>query len=264
MRASRQSRVTIATRHQLPSRMETLPSSQAISAYEGIYAPPTAARYLLAARTADRAYPVTSRHLIRWIRNGMAHLDLSDVPGRDLTIAFQDLVSMRVIASLRAAGVSWPRIRAAEAWLRRHTGCQRPFATEQLWTDQSDVLQLCPWLRAAWDPRSIAPSRTTFTASPVQIPNGRRFKPARLPRSPRESPFRGKPARSVRHVHHQGLPHSRQRAAASRIRSPANGRPSPASCWIPPCNSANPASRTPASPPAPSRASSAAATRQTS
>ncbi len=108
--------------------------------YEGIYASPTAARYLLAARAADRAYPVTSRHLIRWIRKGLAHPDLSDVPGRDLTIAFQDLVSMRVIAALRAAGVSWPRIHTAETWLRRHTGCQRPFATEQLWTDQSDVL----------------------------------------------------------------------------------------------------------------------------
>lgn len=108
--------------------------------YEGIYAPPTAARYLLAARSADRAYPVSSRHLIRWIRKGLAHPDLADVPGRNLTIAFQDLVSMRVIAALRAAGVSWPRIHAAEAWLRQQTGCQRPFATEQLWTDQSDVL----------------------------------------------------------------------------------------------------------------------------
>ena len=113
---------------------------QAIGVYEGIYAPPTAARYLLAARAADRAYPVTSRHLIRWIRKGLAHPDLADVPGRDLTIAFHDLVSMRVIAALRASGVSWPRIHAAETWLRRHTGCRRPFATEQLWTDHSDVL----------------------------------------------------------------------------------------------------------------------------
>ena len=116
------------------------PVVQEIGVYQGIYAPPTAARYLLAARAADRAYPVTSRHLIRWIRKGLAHPDLADVPGRDLTIAFHDLVSMRVIAALRAAGVTWPRIHAAETWLRRHTGQQRPFATEQLWTDQSDVL----------------------------------------------------------------------------------------------------------------------------
>ena len=120
--------------------------------YQGIYAPPAAARYLLAARAAERAYPVTSRHLIRWIRKGLAHPDLADVPGRDLTIAFQDLVSMRVIAALRAAGVSWPRIHAAQTWLRRYTGQQRPFATEQLWTDQSDVL-------ADFSDRLIAASR---------------------------------------------------------------------------------------------------------
>lgn len=117
-----------------------MPVAQGIGVYEGIYAPPTAARYLLASRAAERVYPVTSRHLIRWIRKGLAHPDLADVPGRDLTIAFHDLVSMRVIAALRAAGVTWPRIHAAETWLRRHTGQQRPFATEQLWTDHSEVL----------------------------------------------------------------------------------------------------------------------------
>ena len=120
--------------------MEAPPVVQGIGVFEGIYAPPTAARYLLAARAAERVYPVTSRHLIRWIRKGLAHPNLADVPGRELTIAFHDLVSMRVIAALRAAGVSWPRVYAAETWLRRHTRHQRPFATEQLWTDHSDVL----------------------------------------------------------------------------------------------------------------------------
>ena len=111
-----------------------------VAAYEGIYDAPTAARYLLAARGASEAYPVTSRHLIRWVRKGLMHPELAEVPGRDLTIAFEDLISMRVIAALRSAGVSWPRVRTAEDWLRRHTGHQRPFATEQLWTERSDVL----------------------------------------------------------------------------------------------------------------------------
>ncbi|MCY3912218.1 MAG: DUF433 domain-containing protein [Chloroflexi bacterium] len=109
-------------------------------AYEGIYDAPTAARYLLAARGANEAYPVTSRHLIRWVRIGLMHPDLALVPGRDLTVAFEDLISMRVIAAVRAAGVSWPRIRVAEEWLRQRTGHLRPFATEQLWTERSDVL----------------------------------------------------------------------------------------------------------------------------
>ena len=70
---------------------------------------------------------------------------------------------MRVIAALRAAGVSWPRIHAAETWLRQHTGCQRPFATEQLWTDQSDVLA----------PGCVQPgtrARSRLVAPPSRVP----------------------------------------------------------------------------------------------
>ena len=107
--------------------------------FEGIYDLPSAARYLLAARGAQEAYRISSRHLIRWIRKGLALPEFSDVPGRELLIAFQDLVSMRVIAALRAAGVSWQDIYRAEDWLRQHVGHPRPFATEQLWTSRSDI-----------------------------------------------------------------------------------------------------------------------------
>ena len=67
--------------------------------------------------------------------------------------------------------------------------------------------------------------------------------------TPRESPVRGQPARQL-HVYsraHYLIPVS---SVAARDRSPANGRPSSASCLTPPCNSANPASSTPASQPA--------------
>jgi len=46
---------------------------------------------------------------------------------------------MRVIAALRAAGVKFSRIYEAEKWLRKITGHQRPFATEMLWTEKSDI-----------------------------------------------------------------------------------------------------------------------------
>lgn len=46
---------------------------------------------------------------------------------------------MRVVSALRAAGVSWPKIRRAETWLRDETRNSRPFATEQLWTERSEV-----------------------------------------------------------------------------------------------------------------------------
>jgi uncharacterized protein (DUF433 family) len=107
--------------------------------FEGIYDVPSAARYLLASRMAREAYPVKSRSLIRWIRKGLALPELAEVPGRELLIAFEDLISMRIIAALRAYGVSWPRIHAAERWLREHTGHERPFATEEIWTERSDV-----------------------------------------------------------------------------------------------------------------------------
>ena len=67
--------------------------------FEGIYDVPEAARYLKASVHGDVAYPVTSTKLIRWIRKGLASPELSGDPGRDLLIAFEDLVSLRIIAA---------------------------------------------------------------------------------------------------------------------------------------------------------------------
>lgn len=64
---------------------------------------------------------------------------LAEVPGRQLLISFQDLISMRVIALLRANGVSFKRIYIAERWLREYTGARRPFATEVLWTASRQI-----------------------------------------------------------------------------------------------------------------------------
>lgn len=107
--------------------------------FEGIYDVPGAARYLLASRMADETYPVSSRNLIRWIRKGLTLPSLADVPGKELLITFEDLISMRVIAALRSYNVSWGRIYEAEQWLREFVGHPRPFATEQLWTAHSEV-----------------------------------------------------------------------------------------------------------------------------
>jgi uncharacterized protein (DUF433 family) len=109
------------------------------SLFEGIYDIPSAARYLKAARMANEMYPVTSRHLIRWIRNGLAHEALEKIPGREIVITFEDLISMRVVAALRAYGVSWPAIYRSETWLREFTGHARPFATDAIWTGKNEV-----------------------------------------------------------------------------------------------------------------------------
>ncbi|MSQ27791.1 MAG: DUF433 domain-containing protein [Dehalococcoidia bacterium] len=118
--------------------------------YEGIYEVPEAARYIAAAerqkylvaaeQTRRGEYKITSRSLIRWIRLGLSLPGLRSMPGRDMLVTFEDLISMRVIAALRAAGVSFPKIYEAENWLRKHTGRARPFAVEAIWTENTDVL----------------------------------------------------------------------------------------------------------------------------
>ena len=107
--------------------------------FGGIYDVPEATRYLKASQHGGVIYPVSSTKMIRWIRTGVASSELVEVSGRDLLIGFEDLISMRVIGALRAAGVSWRAIREADQWLRRETGSPRPFATETLWTSQRQV-----------------------------------------------------------------------------------------------------------------------------
>ena len=107
--------------------------------FEGIYEIREAAYYIKATMMVPRPYTVTNRHLIRWIRRGLALPELSNVPGKELVIAFEDLVSMRVILLLRAIGISFPVIYRAERWLREYTGAPRPFATELVWTEARNI-----------------------------------------------------------------------------------------------------------------------------
>jgi len=100
----------------------------------GAYEVPNVVRYLL----VDNRFPehrprVTSAHLIRWIHLGLASPSLTRVPGRKLVLSFEDMVSMRVIAFLRAYNYSFTKIHEAESVLRNLTGHPRPFATQHIW-----------------------------------------------------------------------------------------------------------------------------------
>ena len=121
--------------------------------FEGIYDVPEAARYLKASIHGDVVYPITSTKLIRWIRQGLAAPELSSNPGRDMLIAFEDLVTLRIIAALRAVQVGWVEIRRTEKWLRERTGARRPFATEYLWAGQGQIF-------IDWTQRLISGSRS--------------------------------------------------------------------------------------------------------
>ena len=108
--------------------------------FSGIYRPSEAAKYLNVADSAKKAYPsVNASRLTRWMRQGLASSDFTGVRGADLTLTFEDLISMRVIAALRGAGVGWTEIKNSERWLRETTGSQSPFASESIWTGRGRV-----------------------------------------------------------------------------------------------------------------------------
>lgn len=107
--------------------------------FRGLYEPTEASRFIANTLSSGTPLRVPSSKLIYWIRRGLADRELAGISGRDLILSFEDLISMRVIAALRAAGVKFSRIYEAEQWLRRVTGYRSPFATEMLWTERADV-----------------------------------------------------------------------------------------------------------------------------
>lgn len=109
------------------------------SEFQGLYETREASRFISTTLALTTPLRVTSGKLIYWIRRGVVDPELATMPGSDLILTFEDLISMRVIAALRAAGVKFTRIYEAEKWLRKVTGYPRPFATELLWTEQSDI-----------------------------------------------------------------------------------------------------------------------------
>lgn len=112
--------------------------------FSGIYIAPKAAIYLAATLQKDIPYPVQripikSRNLINWVRAGLLTPELRSLRGQDLVLSFEDLISMRVIATLRSFGLSWSEIHKAEKYLRSMTGYRRPFAVKQVWTDMESI-----------------------------------------------------------------------------------------------------------------------------
>ncbi|MBI3953670.1 MAG: DUF433 domain-containing protein [Chloroflexi bacterium] len=125
--------------------------------FQGLYAPREAAQYLTATLRRDTTnFPhdpsslkaferVKSRQLIHWVRVGLTLPGLAAMPGDQLVIAFEDLISMRVITILRVLGVKWPKIHRAEIWLREQNHHPRPFAVETVWTETKDVFAELPF-----------------------------------------------------------------------------------------------------------------------
>ena len=76
---------------------------------------------------------VTTRHLFRWVRDGLTGQYLTGLRGEEVALTFLDLVSLRMIAVFRAHGVTSLEIRKAHHELQDARGWSHPFAMEPLW-----------------------------------------------------------------------------------------------------------------------------------
>lgn len=108
-------------------------------AFDGIYEPADAARYL-AATLPWRERPLTTGRVLRWIRAGLVAGERRNDPGHQLTINFEDLVTCQVITLLREAGFSIRRIRAAESFCAEFFDVEKPFAYAKFWHVFPDIL----------------------------------------------------------------------------------------------------------------------------
>jgi uncharacterized protein (DUF433 family) len=104
--------------------------------YEGVYELRNAGQYLYI--TAPQRLPHYST-IHRWVRTGLPSAEAQALPKRELFINFQDLVSLRMIVSLRIAGFSLQHVRRVHKFLQDSTGNKRPFALKDLWISKTDI-----------------------------------------------------------------------------------------------------------------------------
>lgn len=76
---------------------------------------------------------INSRHLYRWVREGLAGDYLLGLRRKGVALTFLDLVSLRLISVLRAHGVSPAEIRRTHRALQQARGWTHPFAMESIW-----------------------------------------------------------------------------------------------------------------------------------
>ena len=88
---------------------------------------------------AQHRQDVTTRHLFRWVRDGLAGKYLTKLRGEEVALTFLDLVSLRMIALFRSNGVTSQEIREAHQKLQIARGWSHPFAMEPLWVSELHI-----------------------------------------------------------------------------------------------------------------------------
>ncbi len=117
-----------------------------MAGFVGMYEVAEAARYLHV--TAPQRPPQYSA-VRRWIRSGLPDPETVVKPANELILTFEDLISLRMVVTLRIAGFSLQHIRRVHKELRRITGYSHPFAIKDLWISETDIfVEMDGWLSA--------------------------------------------------------------------------------------------------------------------
>lgn len=107
--------------------------------FTGLYLIPQAARILAVTPPLANGHRVAPDRLRYWVRTSVSPVSQLPVLSGRSFITFRDLISMRLIALLRSAGVSLGDIRKAENWMRETLHVDWPFVSRPLWTYASNM-----------------------------------------------------------------------------------------------------------------------------
>lgn len=110
-----------------------------IPRFQGTYSIPNAALYIYATMHNGTRFRLNTRHLHRWTKEGLAGGYLVGIHDHRLFITFKDLISLRIVAAMRANGIKSREIMIAENELRKHFSWDYPFTMADLWTAKPDV-----------------------------------------------------------------------------------------------------------------------------
>ncbi len=108
--------------------------------FAGVYSAREAALYIRATLARSPSFPrINTQHISRWAREELGGRKVKRQPSIPGFINFPELVSFRMVAALRAKGVSSKDIKLAHTWLREKRDWQYPFAMEPVWVGDPDI-----------------------------------------------------------------------------------------------------------------------------
>jgi uncharacterized protein (DUF433 family) len=109
-------------------------------AFAGAYSSREAALYIKATFSGSPIFPkLYPQHLSWWSKEGLGGGDKARKEGSTKFINFLELVSFRMIAAMRAQGISRKDIKLANALLKEKWGWEYPFAMQQMWVGSPDI-----------------------------------------------------------------------------------------------------------------------------